>query len=125
MVILERIREVEVEREPALTQDDRDGRTIQALRRVRGIGARNWAKAKILGRFGSSEASLILAPRGFAHSWLLRRDPGRVGSFDEQGINAVALTLKIGEHAAVEFPCAGELDPHRIDEMAIHYDFEM
>src|SRR5580704_10584399 len=58
-------------------------------------------------------------------SWLPRRDPGRVGSFEEQAVDTVALTLEIGEHVAVEFPRAGELDPHRIDEMAIHYDFVM
>src|ERR1700730_17371660 len=58
-------------------------------------------------------------------SWLPRRDPGRVWSFEEQAVDTLALALESGEHAAVEFPRAGELDPHRIDEMAIDDDFVM
>src|SRR5579875_642442 len=56
---------------------------------------------------------------------LARRDPVHIRGFQKKTIDTVTLALEIGEHAAVEFAGAGKLDPHRINEMAVHQDLVM
>ena len=48
-----------------------------------------------------------------------RRHRRRRGRLGHELIDALALALERGEHLAVEFARAGELDRHRVDEVAV------
>src|SRR5450631_2456098 len=49
-------------------------------------------------------------------------DAVRVGSLEDQAVDAVAFVFEISEHAAIEFASAGKFHPHRIDEMPVDHD---
>ncbi len=48
-----------------------------------------------------------------------------IGGLGQEAVDPIALVLEVGEQVPVDFAGTGQLDPHRVDEMAIHQNFVM